>query len=535
MTIPVFVHLGSELMPPLDEGSILYMPSTLPGISISEAKHLLILTDGILRQIPEVDRVLGKAGRAESSTDPAPLSMSETVITLKPRSEWRHIHTWYSGWSPEWARVLFRHITPDTISPEDLVQQMDMALKIPGLTNSWNMPIKARIDMISTGIRTPLGLKVSGPDVKTIEEIGRRVEDLLSPVKGTRSVFAERSSDGRFLDVEWNRQQLARYGISISEGQQVLQSAIGGENVTTAVIGRERYPVNVRYMRDFRSDIAALNRVLVTATGGQKISLGQIADIHTTAGPSMIRDENGMLTGYVFLDIAGIDPEHYMKEGSALIRDHITLPQGYAITWSGQYEAMRRVRQRLGYIIPVTLLLVFLLISLNTRSVTKTMIILLAVPFSAVGAVWFLYLAGYNMSVAVWVGLIALLGVDAETGMFMLLYLDLAYEEAKRRDRLRNLAELRAVIIEGAAKRLRPKLMTFATTSIGLLPIMWATGAGSDVMKRIAAPMVGGIFTSFLLELLVYPGVYEAWRWHMEVKRTTVQLESSVVYQEALL
>ncbi len=518
VTVPVFMHLGSEFMPPLDEGSILYMPSTMPGISIGEAQRLLQVTDRIIKGFPEVDRVLGKAGRAETATDPAPLSMLETVIILKPRSEWRHVDTWYSSWAPEWSRRVFRHITPDTISSEELVGKLDAAVKVPGLTNAWTMPIKGRIDMLTTGIRTPVGLKISGADLNSIEEIGTKIEALLPAVKGTRGVFAERTGDGHFLDIDWNREQLARYGLSVGDAQQAVENAIGGENITTTVLGRERYPVNVRYKRDFRSNLGALNRVLVPAGGQWQLPLGDLAAVHTSSGPAMIRNENGLLTGYVYVDIAGRDPQSYVAEAGALLRDKLQLPPGYAVAWSGQYEAMERVAHRLKWILPLTLLLIMMLLYINTKSVAKTAIILLAVPFSAVGAIWFLYLAGYNMSIGVWVGLIALLGVDAETGVFMLLYLDLAYEEAARRGEMCTLADLREAIVHGAAKRLRPKFMTFATMCIGLLPIMWSTGAGSDVMKRIAAPMVGGIFTSFLLELLVYPVIYQLWRWHTAVK-----------------
>jgi Cu(I)/Ag(I) efflux system membrane protein CusA/SilA len=382
------------------------------------------------------------------------------------------------------------------------------------------MPIKARIDMLSTGVRTPVGLKISGANLKTIEEIGTRIESLLPRVPGTRSVFAERTGTGFFLDIEWKRESLARYGLSMEEAQAVVTSAIGGENVTTTVEGRERYPVNVRYLRDFRSDLGALGRVLVPVGGGQRqIPLAQLATLQAATGPAMIRDEDGMLTGYVYVDLAGRDPAGYVAEADRLLREQVTLPVGYAVAWSGQYEAMQRVKEKLVLVVPFTLLLIFLLLYLNTHSIPKTLIVSLAVPFSAVGAIWFLYLLGYNMSIGVWVGLIALLGVDAETGVFMLLYLDLAYEEARREGRLNSLGELREVIVHGAAKRLRPKFMTFATTCVGLFPIMWATGAGSDVMKRIAAPMVGGIFTSFVLELLVYPAIYEVWRWNTVVKK----------------
>jgi Cu(I)/Ag(I) efflux system membrane protein CusA/SilA len=519
-TVPVYLKLGSEFMPPLEEGSILYMPTTMPGISITEAQKLVQVTDRIIRRFPEVDRVLGKAGRAETSTDPAPLSMLETVITLKPKSAWRKTDTWYSSWAPEWAKAVLRRITPDHISQEDLIDQMNEALKISGLANSWTMPIKGRIEMLSTGLKTPLGLKVSGADLDTIEEIGARIEAVLTPVPGTRSVFAERTGSGYFLDFEWDREALSRYGLSIEEAQGAVQRAIGGENVTTTVEGRERYAVNVRYQRDFRSDPGALARVLVPAAGGQKqIPVSQLARMVVSEGPAMIRNEDGLLAGYVYLDIAGRDQAGYIAEAGRLLRQKVALPPGYAISWSGQYEAMERVKEKLIWVIPFTLFLILFLLYLNTRSLAKTLIITLAVPFSAIGAFWLLYLLGYNLSIGVWVGLIALLGVDAETGVFMLLYLDLAYEKAKKEGRLRGLADLQEVIRYGAVKRLRPKFMTTATMFFGLIPIMWASGAGADVMKRIAAPMVGGIFTSFLLELLVYPAVYQIWKWHFELKK----------------
>jgi Cu(I)/Ag(I) efflux system membrane protein CusA/SilA len=495
------------------------MPSTMPGISIGEAQRVLQVTDRLIKQFPEVDRVLGKAGRAETSTDPAPLSMLETVITLKPKSEWRKVPTWYSSWAPEWLKGVFRHFTPDTISPEQLVDQLNAALKLPGVSNAWTMPIKARIDMLSTGMRTPVGLKIYGDDLKKIEEIGSQVEAVLPGVKGTRSVFAERTAEGYFLDFDWNREALARYGLTIDEAQAAVQNAIGGENITTTVEGRARYPVNVRYMRDFRSDLAALSRVLVPAGGSRQIPLSDLADIKPESGPGMIRDENGLLTGYVYVDVADRDPGSYVREAQEVVREKVRLPAGFAIAWSGQFEAMERVNERLLLVVPLTGVLILLLLYLNTRSVVKTLIVVLAVPFSAIGAIWFLYLLGYNMSVGVWVGLIALLGVDAETGVFMLLYLDLAYEQAKKEGRLGTLAELREAIVHGAVKRIRPKFMTVATDFIGLVPILWAVGTGSDVMKRIGAPLIGGVFTSFLLELLVYPAIYEVWKWHFELKK----------------
>ena len=513
-TIPVYRMLGSEFMPPLEEGSLLYMPSTMPGISIGEAQKVLQTTDRLIRRFPEVDRVLGKVGRAETPTDPAPLSMLETVITLRPKSQWRRVAVWYSSF-PEWMKPALRHITPDHISEADLVAQMNESLRLPGLSNSWTMPVKGRIDMLTTGIRTPVGLKVRGGDPEVIEKIGRQIEAMLPAVKGARAAFAERSGEGRFLDIEWNRRELARYGLGIAEAQSAIDNAIGGENVTTTVEGRERYPVNVRYMRDFRSDFEALGRVLVALPGGQKqIPLSQLAEIKVVNGPAMIRDEDGMLTSYVYVDLAGRDPGSFIAEADPLLRQTVKLQPGYTVTWSGQFESMRRASQRLAVVVPITLLLVMLLLFLNTRSLAKTLIILLAVPFSAIGAIWFLYLLGYNLSVAVWVGLIALLGVDAGTGVFMLLYLDLAYNDARQAGRMRNLPDLRQAIQYGAAKRIRPKVMTMATMLLGLVPVMWADGAGAEMMKRIAAPMIGGMVTSFLLELLVYPAVYELWRYN---------------------
>jgi len=451
--------------------------------------------------------------------------MFETLIILKPKSEWWRAESWYSSWAHDWVKAIFRHITPDHISQEELISQMNESLSLPGLVNSWTMPIKGRIEMLSTGLRTPVGLKISGDDLDTIEEIGAQIESVLASVKGTRSVFAERTGSGYFLDFEWNREALARYGLSIEEAQEVIEKAIGGENVTTTVEGRERYPVNVRYMRDFRTDIGALSRVLVPASEGQRqIPLSQLATIKSASGPSMIRNEDGLLTGYVYVDITGRDQNSYIEEAREILRAKVKLLPGYAISWSGQYEAMQRVKQRLVAVVPLTLFLILLLLYLNTRSITKTLIVLLAVPFSAIGAFWFLYLLGYNMSVGVWVGLIALLGVDAETGVFMLLYLDLAYEQAKKEGRLRSLADLQEVIRYGAVKRLRPKFMTVATTFLGLVPIMWSIGTGSDVMKRIAAPMIGGIFTSFLLELLVYPAIYQIWKWNFELKKNIVSV-----------
>jgi len=519
-TIPAYERLGSEFMPPLDEGALLYMPATMPGISVGQAQQLLQTQDQILMRFPEVATVLGKAGRAETPTDPAPLSMMETVIALKPESQWPKVDTWYSGWAPGWAAALCRRFTPDHISTDRLVDEMDRALNVPGTANAWTMPIKARVDMLTTGIRTPVGIKVYGADVKRIEAIGAQVETILSKVPGTRSVFSERTGGGYFYDFEWNRDALARYGISLASAQEAVANAIGGENVTTVIRGRERYPVNVRYMRDYRSDPAALERVLVPSDDGRtETPLAQIAGIRRTSGPSMLRDENGMLNGYVYVDVAGRDVGSYVTHAERAVRNSLKLPAGYSLQWSGQYEAMARVREKLKAVLPLTILLILTLLYANTKSLAKTAIVMLAAPFSAVGAVWFLYALGYNMSVGVWVGLIALVGVDAETGVFMLLYLDLAHARAKAEGRLNSLNDLREAIMSGAVKRIRPKFMTVATMFFGLVPIMWSMGAGADVMKRIAAPMIGGIFTSFLLELMVYPALYEIWRWNFGLKQ----------------
>ncbi len=521
-TIPVYEKIGSEFMPPLDEGTILYMPSTLPGISVTEAERLMQVQDRIIKSFPEVLSVLGKSGRAETSTDPAPLSMMETTVVLKPHEQWRKVKTWYTGWTwaPRWLVAAFRHITPDHISTEQLVSEMNEKLSLPGVSNAWTMPIKARTDMLTTGIRTPVGIKIYGSDLKVIEQLGTEIEGILPKVQGTRNVFAERTGGGYFLDFDWKREEMARYGLTIEDVQGVLMSAVGGENVTTTVEGRERYPVNVRYLRDFRSDLNALGRVLVPAMDGKmQIPVSQLADIRMATGPGMLRDENGLLNGYVYVDVAGRDVGSYVEEAKEIVREKVKLPPGYTINWSGQYEAMERVKERLIVIVPLTLFLIMMLLYMNTKSMTETMIIVLAVPFSAIGAIWLIYLLGYNMSIGVWVGLIALLGVDAETAVFMLLYLNLSYEKAKKEGRMKTLADLQEAIHDGAVKRIRPKFMTVATMFVGLVPIMWSTGTGADVMKRIAAPMIGGIFTSFILELVVYPAIYEVWKWNTEVKK----------------
>jgi Cu(I)/Ag(I) efflux system membrane protein CusA/SilA len=498
-TIPVYFHLGREFMPPLNEGSLLYMPTALPGLSVTEAQRLIQAQDQIIKSFPEVESVFGKAGRADTSTDPAPFSMVETTVILKPASQW-----------------------PKRKSMEQLVDEMDRQLRFPGMPNIWTMPIKNRIDMLSTGIRTPVGVKIFGPDLKVIQSLGSQVEDAIKSVRGTRNVYAERVAGGYFIDFTLKREALARHGLSVKDAQMVVTSAIGGETVTTTVEGRERYPVNVRYAREFRDNLEALKRVVVPTAGGAHIPLGELADIRTVEGPGMIREENGQLVGYVYVDVGGRDIGGYVDEAKAAVAKKVALPTGYRLIWSGQYENMERVASRLKVVIPLTIFVILMLLYMNTGSAVKTGMVMLAVPFSLIGAVWLLWALGYNLSMAVWVGMIALMGLDAETGIFMLLFLDLAYEERVKAGTMRTYQDLEEAIIHGAVRRIRPKMMTVAAMFAGLLPAMWATGAGADVMKRIAAPMVGGIFTSFLLELLIYPVLYSIWKWRYEMKEGTL-------------
>ena len=518
VSVPAYFKLGSEFMPPLNEGTILYMPTTLPGISVAQAQELMQTQDRVLKSFPEVERVFGKAGRADTSTDPAPLSMMETTVVLKPPSEWRPRKRWYSSWMPDWLKPLARPIWSDHISWDDLVAEMDRALQIPGVTNAWTMPIKARIDMLTTGVRTPVGIKVFGADLKVIEELGARIEGLVRDIPGTRSVFAERVTGGYFVDIDPRRDQLARHGLTIDDVHMVIMSAIGGENVSTTIEGRERYPINVRYPRELRGDVDRIQRVLVPTPSGAQVPLGQLADVRLVNGPAMIRDENGFLAGYVYVDIAGRDVGRYVEEAKKIVREKLNPPPGYVIQWSGQYENMMRVKERLKLVVPAVLFLIFLLLYANTRSVFKSMVVLLAVPFSAVGAIWLFHFLDYNVSIAAWVGMIALLGLDAETGVFMLLFLDLSYNRHRDSGLLKTVRDLDEALVHGAVKRVRPKMMTVATAFMGLLPIMWATSAGADVMKRIAAPMIGGLVTSFLLELLVYPAIYKIWKRRTELR-----------------
>jgi len=520
-TVPVYLSLGSEFFPPLDEGSLLYMPTTPPGLSVTGAQQIMQTMDGLIAEVPEVVSVFGKAGRVDSATDPAPFSMLETTIVLKPHSEWRTVQRFYADW-PGFLKAPFRHIWSDRISREDLVAELDQKLQFPGVVNAWTMPIKNRLDMLTTGIRTPIGVKIFGPDLNVIEQIGVEIEAALRDLPRTRSIYAERTAGGYFLDFELRRDQLARYGLSVDETQMVIMSAIGGEPITRTVEGRERYTVNVRYAREMRDNLESLQRVLVPTMSGAQVPLAQLADIRMATGPSMIRDENGMLAGYVYVDITGSDIGGYVEQAKAAVRASVKFPAGYTPLWSGQYENMLRVRERLKIVVPITIFLIFILLYMNTKSAVKASIVMLAVPFSLIGAVWLLYWLGYNVSIAVWVGMIALMGLDAETGVFMLLFLDLSYYDAVRAGKMRTREDLREAIIHGAVKRIRPKIMTVAAAFMGLMPIMWSLGTGADMMKRVVAPMVGGLVTSFILELLVYPPIYEIWKWRFVMKRGTV-------------
>ena len=510
-TVPVYLRLGSEFMPPLREGTILYMPSAVqPGMSVAEAQKALQLQDKILRSFPEVERVFGKAGRATTPTDPAPFTMMETTVVLKPRDQWRRRTRWYSSWAPDWLKPALRPFWDDRISQGQLEAELDQALRLPGISNAWTMPIKGRLDMLTTGIRTPVGIKIMGGDLPTIERLAREVEAAVSRVPGTRSAFAERVAGGFFLDFNLKRDRLARYGLTVDDANLMVMTAVGGDNQSVTIEGRERYGINVRYARDYREDLPALRRVLLPLPGGRgQIPMEEIADVVLTQGPAMIRDENGLLAGYVYVDFDTdqVDIGTYVARAKRAVAA-VKVPPGYALVWSGQYENMLRVKKRLRLVLPLTLVLIMFLLYLNTRSAWKAGLVMLAVPFSAVGALWLLWLLDYNLSIAVWVGLIALMGLDAETGVFMLLFLDLACDERAAEGRLRTRGDLTEAIIHGAVKRVRPKAMTVCAAMLGLLPIMWSIGTGADLMKRVAAPMVGGLVTSFAMELLVYPPIY---------------------------
>jgi Cu(I)/Ag(I) efflux system membrane protein CusA/SilA len=489
VTVIPFQRLGSEFMPPLWEGDLLYMPTTLPGVSITKAREIIQQTDRIIKSFPEVDNVFGKIGRAETATDPAPLSMVETTIVLKPEDQW-----------------------PAGMTVEKLTQQMDAAIQIPGVTNAWTMPIKTRIDMLSTGIKTPVGIKVGGPDLKVLQGLGQQIEAVMRDVQGTLSVYAERVMGGNYLDIAIDRDAIARYGLTVGDVQDVIQTAIGGMDITTTVEGLERYPVNLRYSRELRDNIPSLEQVLVATPTGQQIPLGQLSSFQYVLGPPAIKTEGAVPNAWIYVDIRGIDVGTYVQNAQKIVAQKIKLPPGYTLVWSGQYEYMQRAQQRLLYVIPLTIILIFLIIYLNTQSLIKTVIVFLAVPFSLIGAIWLVYILGYNMSIAVWVGIIALAGLDAETGVVMLLYLDHAYEDFQKRGALNTRNDLADAIYEGAVKRVRPKVMTITVIVAGLVPILWSHGAGADVMKRIATPMVGGVITSGIMELAIYPIIFYLWR-----------------------
>jgi Cu(I)/Ag(I) efflux system membrane protein CusA/SilA len=500
-----FSKLGSEFMPPLYEGDLLYMPTTLPGISITKAKELLQQTDKIIKTFPEVKSVFGKVGRADTPTDPAPLSMIETTIQLKPEDEW-----------------------PEGMTREKLVEKLDEAVKIPGLTNAWTMPIKTRIDMLSTGIKTPVGIKIAGPDLQVLQDIGKQIEEVVRTIPGTRSVYAERSAGGNYVDFAIDRNAIARYGLTVADVQNVFMSAVGGMNITQTVEGLERYPVNLRYQRDYRENIEALKRVLVPLHGGGNIPLEELGNVEVKKGPPVIKSEDARPNAWVYIDLKDIDVGTYVNNAQNIVAKEVKLPQGYSLIWSGQYEYMQRAAKKLAMVLPLTLLIVLLLLYFNTKSFVNTGIIVLALPFSMVGATWYLFLAGYHLSVAVWVGIIALLGVSAEMGVVMLLYLEISYENMKKQGLLASLDKLKEAIFQGAVRRIRPVVMTVTVLLLGLLPILIGHGAGSDVMKRIAAPMFGGIITALIIQLAFYPAIF-----YVIKKRQVLNLQRKNKEQES--
>ncbi|MEK7880903.1 MAG: efflux RND transporter permease subunit [Deltaproteobacteria bacterium] len=488
-TIYPLTRLGSEFMPPLNEGTLLYMPVTLPGVSVTKTAEILQTQDRIIKGFPEVESVFGKAGRALTATDPAPFEMFETVINLKPESEWR-----------------------PGMTMDKLIETMDEALKMPGVTNAWTMPIKARLDMLSTGIRTPVGIKVFGKDLSELERVALEVESAVQNIPGTASAYAERIVGGYYLDIRIKRIEAARYGLKIEDIQDVIMSAIGGENVTTTIEGLERYAVNVRYKRELRDDVGKIGRVLVPTMMGQHIPLEQVADIEIKKGPPAIRTENSLLTTWIFVDVRGRDIGSYVNEAKTAVAENVKFPPGYYASWSGQYEYMERAYEKLKLIVPLTLGIIFLLLYFHFKAITECLIILLAIPFSLIGATWILLFLDYNISIAVVVGFLALAGLDAEMGIVMLIYLTHAWNDRGAEGKMNTKADLYEAVIEGTVQRIRPKVMTVTAIIAGLLPLMWSTGTGADVMKRIAAPMVGGMFTSALLELLVLPVIFAFWK-----------------------
>jgi Cu(I)/Ag(I) efflux system membrane protein CusA/SilA len=523
ISIVFLMRIGSEFMPPLYEGTIFYMPVTSPGISVTEAGRLLAVQDKILKSFPEVRTVFGKAGRAETSTDPAPFSMMETTVHLKSREEWRRVRKDYS-FLPGWLRPLAEKILGShrAMTYEELVEEMDRKMQFPGLQNAWTMPIRARIDMLTTGIRTPVGIKVSGPDLKTIEETGIHIEVILKQVPGTRSVYAERVAGGYFTDIKINRDAIARYGLTVGEVQEVIQSALGGMNITRTIEGRERYPVNIRYPRELRDDIERIKRILVPVRGGSgpgmqpmagspspilHVPLGQLAEISHTPGPAMIRDEDAMLTGYVYVDVTGRDIGGYVEEAKRVIQEKLKLPTGYSLSWSGQYEFQVRAKERLKILMPIVFFIIFILLYMTFHSISESIILMVAVVYAMTGGVILQYLLGYNFSVAVWVGYIALYGIAVETGVVMIIYLHEALNKRLMKGEITR-QDIHEATVEGSVLRLRPKLMTVGTTLIGLVPIMWSSGVGADVMKPIATPIIGGLLTSTIHVLIITPVIF---------------------------
>ena len=556
-------RLGSEFMPPLNEGSILYMPTTLPGISITKAKELLQQTDKIIQSFPEVQHTLGKVGRAETATDPAPLSMIETTITLWPKvvhekipvkrffSAWpgwlkepltwiwpevrqgKVLHQWskkkvkrfFSSW-PEWLKKPFALIWPEEryITMDELTTELDQAINFPGVTNAWTMPIKTRIDMLSTGIKTPVGIKIMGPNLQVLSDLGAKIEAVVRRIPGTLSAYSERVTGGNYLDFKIRRDQIARYGLTVADVQGVIVTAIGGKDLTYTVEGLERYPVNLRYSRELRDNIDMLKGVLVTAPTGAHIPLAQLAHISIHKGPAAIKTEGSRPSAWIFVDLKGVDVGTYVKNAKAVVSREIKLPVGYSLVWSGQYQYMQEARKRLNLVVPLTLTIIFVLLYMHFHSFSEAFLVMASLPFALVGGVWLLYLLNYNLSVAVVVGFIALAGLATETGVVMLVYLDEAFGRMAREGTMTSRGELREAILEGSVERVRPKLMTVSTTLIGLLPIMWGTETGSQAMKRIAAPMVGGLISSTVLTLIIIPAVYDLWKgWKLRKEKGEIK------------
>jgi Cu(I)/Ag(I) efflux system membrane protein CusA/SilA len=483
-------RLGNEFMPPLNEGDLLYMPTTPPGLSITKARELLQQTDKVIAQHPQVEHVLGKIGRAETATDPAPLTMIETTILLTPQDEW-----------------------PRGKTIEDIIVELDKMVDFPGVTNAWTMPIKTRIDMLATGIKTPVGIKLLGDDLEELSEVGQQIEGVLTALPGTLSVYSERVVGGNFIDIKVRREDAARYGLNVSDVQDVVRSSIGGMNVTETVEGLERYPVNVRFPRELRNDLASLRAVAVPTPVGHTIPLAQVADVTVTKGPPAIKSENARRTAWIFVDLSTSDLGGYVKRAQEAVDARVPMPPGVSIQWSGQYEYMERANERLAVVVPITLGLIFIFLYAHFRQIGETAMVLVGtIVFAPIGGIWLLYLSGFNLSIAVGVGFIALAGLAAETGVVMLVYLEEAYERYKRENRLNSFADIKAAVAEGAVERVRPLLMTVATTMIGLLPIMYGTATGTRVMKRIAAPMVGGLASATILTLVLLPAIYLLWK-----------------------